>query len=341
MKWRTSFADLISAREGVTFALLVSTFIVFTVLSPYFFGALNFSFTLTDSLQIGLIALTMTMLMVMGEIDLSVGSIVGLTAAMLGDLSSHGVPFLIAIFLALLTGLIAGLINGLLCIRFKLPSLVITLGTLALYRGLAELLIGANTYVNFPKWFLGWNTHYVIGYVTYPQLFWLGCILVAIVVLHRLRFGRRVTFIGANPRAALFAGIRVNHYKLIMFGASGLMSAIAGLILVSTLQSLDNTAGSGFELVVITAVLLGGTDFRGGRGTIIGTCFAVLLVGAVENGLGLLNVSSQVTTATIGILLIMSILIDLVTKVAMIKLSYVRSDRNAASPPSRSSSETN
>jgi rhamnose transport system permease protein len=338
MKWRTNLGDLVGAREGVTFAFLVIVFTVFTVLSPYFYGVLNFSFIFTDSIEIGLIALTMTMVMVMGEIDLSVGSIVGLSGAMLGDLSSHGVPFVAAIFLALLTGLVAGLINGMLCIKFQLPSLVVTLGTFALYRGVAELLIGANTIVNFPSWFLGWDTHYVIGYVTYPQLFWLGCTLVAIVVLHRLRFGRQVTFIGANARAALFAGIRVNRYKLVMFGASGLMSAMASLILVSRLQSLDNTAGIGFELVVITAVLLGGTDYRGGHGTVIGTFLAVLLVGAVENGLGLLNVSSQVTTATVGILLIVSILVDLATKKAQIKLLRSRRDRSTASPlapPSR------
>jgi ribose/xylose/arabinose/galactoside ABC-type transport system permease subunit len=167
----------------------------------------------------------------------------------------------------------------------------------------------------------------VIGYVTYPQLFWLGCTLVAIVVLHRLRVGRELIFIGANPRAALFAGIRVNRRKLLMFASSGMMSAIASFILVSRLQSLDNTAGVGFELVVITAVLLGGADFKGGRAYIIGTFFAVLLVGVVENGLELLNVSSQVTIGVIGVLLILSILVDLLMKTGKMKLSQVRSAR--------------
>jgi rhamnose transport system permease protein len=321
------FGDLAGAREGVTCVLLVIGFGIFTALSPYFYGALNISFILTNCVEIGLIALTMTMVMVMGEVDLSVGSIVGLTAAMLGDLCSHGVPFIVAVFLAFVTGLVAGLINGLLCIKFRLPSLVITLGTYGLYRGVAELLIGTNTFVNFPSWFIGWDSHYVIGYVTYPQLFWLGCTLVAIVVLHRLRVGRELIFIGANPRAALFAGIRVNRRKLLMFASSGMMSAIASFILVSRLQSLDNTAGVGFELVVITAVLLGGADFKGGRAYIIGTFFAVLLVGVVENGLELLNVSSQVTIGVIGVLLILSILVDLLMKTGKMKLSQVRSAR--------------
>ena len=324
---RIGLGDLAGAREGVTFALLAIGFGTFTALSRYFYGALNISFILTNCVEIGLIALTMTMVMVMGEVDLSVGSIVGLTAVMLGDLCSHGVPFVVAMFLAFATGLAAGLVNGILCIKFRLPSLVITLGTYGLYRGVAELLIGTRTFVNFPSWFIGWDTHYVIGYVTYPQLFWFGCTLVAVVVLHRLRVGREMIFIGANPRAALFAGIRVNRRKLLIFAWSGMMSAVASFILVSRLQSLDNTAGVGFELVVITAVLLGGADFKGGRAYVVGTFFAVLLVGVVENGLELLNISTQVTIGVIGALLILSILIDLLMKVGKTKLSQVRSGR--------------
>jgi rhamnose transport system permease protein len=294
VKWRLTFGDLAGTREAVTFALLVIAVTVFSLASPNFFGSLNFSFILTNSVEIGLIALTMTVVMVMGEIDLSVGSTVGLAAAMLGAMVMHGVPFGIAVAIALATGLVAGLVNAALCIRFALPSVVVTLGTLALYRGTAELVIGANTPSNFPSWFVGWN---------------------------RLRFGRRVSFIGSNPRAAVFAGIRVNRAKVIIFVASGLMSAVASLILVSRLQSLDNTAGTGFELVVITAVLLGGTDFKGGHGTIIGTVLAVLLIGVVENGLELLGVSAQVTTAVIGALLIVSILIDLATNAAQARTS--------------------
>jgi rhamnose transport system permease protein len=312
---------LAGAREAVTFGLLVIAFAIFSLASPYFFSGLNFSFILTNSVEIGLIALTMTMVMVMGEIDLSVGSVVGLAAAMLGALVTHGVPFGLAVIIALATGLVAGLINGALCIAFQLPSLVVTLGTFALYRGIAELVIGGSSVTSFPGWFLGWNTVYAFGMVTYPQIFWFCCIVVAIVALHRLRFGRHVSFIGSNPRAALFAGIRIKRAKLIIFGASGLMSAIVSLILVSRLQSLDNTAGVGFELVVITAVLLGGTDYRGGRGTIIGTALAVLLVGVVQNGLELVGVSEQVSTAVIGALLVVSILVDLATDAVQTRTS--------------------
>ncbi len=321
MKWRLFLGDLAGTREVVTFGLLAISFTIFALASPYFLSGLNFSFILTNSVEIGLIALTMTIIMVMGDIDLSVGSIVGLAAALLGVLVTHGVPFGLAIVVALASGLVAGVVNAALCIRFALPSVVVTLGTLALYRGIAELVIGGNTVSSFPSWFSGWNTDYAFGQITYPQIFWFFCILVAIVVLHRLRFGRQVSFIGSNSRAAVYAGVRVSRAKIIVFAASGLMSAVASLILVSRLQSVDNTAGTGFELIVITAVLLGGTDFRGGRGTIIGTTLAVLLVGVVENGLGLLGVSAQVTTAVIGGLLILSIVVDLVTNAVQTRTS--------------------
>jgi len=310
---RLILGDLAGAREAVSFVLLVIAFTIFSFASPYFLSSLSFSFILTDSVEIGLIALTMTVVMVMGEIDLSVGSIVGLCAAMLGAMTTDGVPFVIAIVIALATGLVAGLLNAALCIRFGRPSVVVTLGTLALYRGIAELVIGSSNISSFPSWFGGWNIKYAFGMITYPQIAWFVLIGVAIVVLHRLRFGRHVSFIGSNPRAAVFAGIRVNRMKIIVFAASGLMSAVAALILVSRLQSVDNTAGVGFELVVITAVLLGGTDFKGGDGTIVGTALAVLLIGVVEYGLELLGVSAQVTTAVIGALLIVSILVDLAT----------------------------
>jgi rhamnose transport system permease protein len=205
VKSRLVLGDLAGTREAVTFALLVIAFTIFSLASPDFLGSLNFSFILTNSVEIGLIALTMTIVMVMGEIDLSVGSIVGLAAAMLGAMVMHGVPFGIAVVIALATGLVAGLVNAALCIRFALPSVVVTLGTLALYRGIAELVIGSNTPSNFPSWFVGWNIDYAFGKITYPQIFWFVCMLIAIVVLHRLRFGRRVSFIGSNPRAAVFA----------------------------------------------------------------------------------------------------------------------------------------
>jgi rhamnose transport system permease protein len=321
MRWRIALGRFAGPREGVTFGLLVVAFVGCAFASSDFIGALNFSFILTNAVEVGLMALPMTMLIVMGEIDLSVGSTLGLSAAVMGTLVVQGVPFVLAALCSLVVGALAGLINGVLCTVFRLPSLVLTLGTYALYRGLAEVVIGTQSVATFPSWFVGWNTRYVVGLITYPQVFWVVCTVVAMVVLHQLRFGRTLTFIGANPVAARYSGLRIDRNRILMFTVSGLTSSAAGLILVSRLGSLDNTAGTGFELIVITAVLLGGTDFRGGRGTILGSFFAVLLVNVVENGLELVGISEQITTAIIGALLVGSVLIDLLSSAGRRNLS--------------------
>jgi rhamnose transport system permease protein len=313
VSWQVILGRLAGLREAVTFALLVAAFASFALASPDFVGALNFSFILTNAVEVGLMALPMTMLIVMGEIDISVGSMLGLSTAVLGILVLHGVSFVLAALLSLFVGAVTGLVNGLLCTAFRLPSLVLTLGTYALYRGLAEVVLGTQSVSTFPSWYVGWNTRYVVGLISYPEVFWFFCTLIAIVVLHQLRFGRLLTFIGANPVAARYSGVRINNYRVLMFAVSGLTSAVAGLVLVSRLGSLDNTAGSGFELIVITAVLLGGTDFRGGRGTILGSFLAILLINVVENGLELVGVSAQITTAIVGALLVASVLIELVS----------------------------
>ena len=310
MKRLANLADFAGLPEAIALGLLVVAFIVSAQLSPYFIGSLNFSFILTDSVEIGIMACTMTMLIVMGEIDISVSATMGLSMAVMGVLLAHGAPFILAAIIALAVGACCGLLNGVLCVVFGLPSLVLTLGTAALFRGLAQVFLGTQSISTFPSWFVGWNTRYVIGLFTYTELFWVVCIISAAIVLHRRRFGRQLTFIGANPKAARFSGIRIGRAKVLVFGATGLSASVAGLILVSRLQSLDNTTGSGLALVIITAVLLGGTDFKGGRGTIIGTTIAIVLISVLENGLQLAGVSSQVTTAVIGGLLVLSVLID-------------------------------
>lgn len=307
---RLNFGDLAGLREGVSFLLLAIAVVVSMSLSPYFLNAQNLSFTATDALEIGIIALPMTLVMVMGEIDLSVGSTVGLSVAVMGSLSAHHVPFAFSILATLLTGLAAGLLNQYLCARFKLPSLVITLGTFALYRGLAEVILGAGTTSSFPSWFTGWDARYVASHVTYPQMAFVGMAVIFVVLLHRMRFGRIAYFIGGNAVAARYAGLKVNRAKSVAFGLTGLAAALSGIILASRLQSVDSTTGTGLELTVITAVLLGGTDFRGGKGTIIGTLIAVILEGVVQNGLQLGGFSAQITTAIIGGLLVISFVLD-------------------------------
>jgi rhamnose transport system permease protein len=297
--------------EATIVALFAIDLFVNSRLSPYFLDWPNFSLLASQYLEIGLMALPMTLLIVAGEIDLSVASMLGAVAAVFGEAVTHGVPLALAIVLALALGVLLGTFNGVLVTRFGLSSLVVTLGTLALYRGIAEVILSDQTLIGFPPSFAGLDQRHVAGtLLTYPQLGFVALALVFGLVLARSRAGRRIYFTGSNGRAALFAGIRVKRLKLTLFALSGLFSAVAALTLASRLQSVRNDTGVGLELPVITAVLLGGTAIAGGRGSIFGTVMAVALVATIRNGMTLANVPDEAGVATVGGLLVASLLVS-------------------------------
>jgi rhamnose transport system permease protein len=297
--------------EAAIVLLLAIDVIINWRLSPYFLDAKNFSVLSSQYLEVGLMALPMTLLIVVGEIDLSVASMLGAVAAVFGELVANGVALGLAIPIALAFGALLGTVNGVLVTRFGLSSLVVTLGTLALYRGIAEVVLGDQTLFGFPAGFVGLDTRYIGStLLTYPQL---GFAVLAVgfgLVLARSSIGRMLYFTGSNPRAALFAGIRVARFKLALFALSGLLSAVAALTLASRFQSVRNDTGLGLELPVITAVLLGGTDITGGRGTILGTVAAALLVATIRNGMTLANLPDEAGVATVGGLLVVSLLVS-------------------------------
>jgi rhamnose transport system permease protein len=295
--------------EAVIVALFAIDVLVNWRLSPYFLDGTNFSILASQYLELGLMALPSTLLIIAGELDLSIASMLGAVAAVFGEAVTHGVPVAVAILLALVLGALLGTFNGLLVTRLGLSSLVVTLGTLALYRGIAEVVLSDQTLFGFPSGFVGLDQRYVAGtLVTYPQL---GFVVLAVafgLVLARSRAGRSIYFTGSNPRAALFAGIRVNRLKLALFALSGLVSAVAALTLASRYQSVRNDTGLGLELPAITAVLLGGTDIAGGRGSIFGTVMAVMLVATIRNGMTLANLPDEAGVATVGGLLVVTLL---------------------------------
>jgi rhamnose transport system permease protein len=295
--------------EAAIVALLAIDIVVNTQLSPYFFDGQNFSILASQYLEVGLMALPTTLLIVSGEIDLSIDSMLGAVAAVFAVMLTHGFPLAVAIPLALGLGALLGAFNGILVTRFGLSSLVVTLGTFALYRGIAEVILSDRTLIGFPTGFVGLDERHVAGtLLTYPQL---GFVVLAVafgVTLARSRVGRRIYFTGSNQRAALFAGIRVKRLKLSLFALSGLVSAVAALTLASRLQSVRNDTGVGLALPAITAVLLGGTDIAGGRGSIFGTVAAVALVATIRNGMTLANLPDEAGVAMVGGLLVLSLL---------------------------------
>ena len=289
---------------------------ILTVLALAILAMQSDKFFTTDNLlnqgrlmsEVGLVALAMTFIIVTGGIDLSVGSILGLTAILLGVFwKNMGLPLPAAMALAVLCGTLAGFVNGLIITRFKVPPLIATLATLALYRGLAEGISEARSVRGYPEWFYFFGQGEVLGI---PFQLWVLVIatIIAGVILARTGFGRATYAIGANETAAHFSGIRVNATKLWIYTAAGFMAAIAAVIFVSRVTTTRSDMGTGLELDVITGVVLGGTSIFGGKGTIIGTALGLILIQALKNGLSLSGVKGDGTIVVIGVVLIGAIL---------------------------------
>lgn len=295
--------------EALLVVLLLLTIILGSSLSPYFFSDFNFSSMVRNFMEKAIMALPMTLIIIAGEIDLSVASILGLASAVLGVTSNAGVPLWLGIIIALLVGVVAGLINGLLVTRLGLPSLVVTLGTLGLYRGLAFVVLGDQAYSNFPDAFTGFGFGNVPGtLIPWSLIVFVLLVVLFMGILHRSWFGRQVYAIGNNREAARFAGIRVTEIKLMLYILSGLLSALAGIILTARFSSARADNAIGFELDVVTIVLLGGVNIFGGRGTLVGVILSLFVIGMLRNALGLADVSGDVQNIVVGVLLIFSVL---------------------------------
>ena len=302
-------ASKLLRHETILAVLTVIAMVVLASLSDKFFTVDNLLNQGRLMAEVGLVSLAMTVVIVTGGIDLSVGSILGLTAILLGVFWKNlGLPLPAAIVLAMACGTFAGWVNGFIITRFSVPPLIATLATLALYRGLAEGISEARSVRGYPEWFFFFGQGEVLG-VPF-QLWVLGiATLVAAIILGLTPFGRATYAIGANEVAARFSGIRVNATKLWIYTAAGFCSALAAVIFVSRVTTTRSDMGSGLELDAITAVVLGGTSIFGGRGTIIGTALGLILIQALKNGLALSGVKGDGTIVVIGLVLIGAILV--------------------------------
>ncbi len=300
--------DIFKHWELLLLGLIIFVVFLNTRLSPYFLNANNLARTSSDFMEIGLMMLPMVFIIITGNIDLSVASNMGMSASFMGLLHNMGVNIWVAALAGLTLGTLGGVLNGYLVAKVKLPSLVVTLGTYAFFRGIAYGFLGDQAARNYPSsfTFLGQGR---VGDSLIPVSVVIFVFLAIIfgLVLHRTTFGRRLYAIGNNEEAANYSGVPVSKIKFTLFVISGLISAFAGLVLAARFGSTRPDNGTGLELAVITATVLGGVDINGGKGSMYGATLALLLIGLLRFGMGLLNIQSQVQNTIIGLLLITSI----------------------------------
>lgn len=294
--------------------ILIAAVVYGSISSPYFldFGALIVN--TGRYVEIGLLALALTVVIINGDIDLSVASNLAVSAATMGLLAQAGVSIQLAALAALAVGVGLGAINALFIVGLGLPSLVVTLATLALYRGLAQIMLGDSAVTDYPEEFIGADQVSLLGEtatIPMPLILFLGFALLFGFLLSRTNFGLACYLTGSNQQAARFSGINTDRTRATAFLLCGLMAGTAAIMLTSRLGSTLSNVGLGLELLAITVVVLGGTDIFGGRGTILGTVIALFAVMAVRESLVISNVNGQIQDAVVGVILIAAIVVPL------------------------------
>jgi rhamnose transport system permease protein len=297
-------ARALKSWEMLLAVVAVAIFILNSLASPYFLDPWNLSDATFNFTEKAMIAFAMALLIVAGEIDLSVGAIIALASTAMGVAMSAGAPTPVLVAVGLATGLACGAFNGLLVARFGLPSIVVTIGTMSLFRGISYIVLGDSAFTGYPASFAWFGQGYVFWVITVELVIFALSALVFGILLHRTNFGRMVYAIGNNATAARFSGIRVERVRFVLFLLTGLMSGIAAICLTSRLGSTRPSIASGFELEVVTIVVLGGVSILGGSGSIPGVVLAAFVMGLVTFGLGLLNVPGIVMSIIVGALLI-------------------------------------
>jgi rhamnose transport system permease protein len=295
--------------EGLLFATFVIIFAFNAAFTPDFLGLSNQINLFQLSIEKIILALVMTFIIINAEIDLSVGSMMGLSACAFGYLYQIGTPAPAAIAICLTAGVLGGFLNGWFIARLGLPSLVVTLATLIGFRGLARVMLEDRGIGDFPEWFNALGQKGLIGPLPFALLAFALLFALLYVLLERSGFGRKTYVIGSNRDVADFAGIDTARHKIVLFTLSGLTSAFAGLLFAARVGAVRGDVGSGFELDVITIVLLGGVSIFGGKGTLVGTLLSILIVLNLRNGMGLMNITGHIQTGVIGLLLIASVVI--------------------------------
>jgi len=309
-----SFWKRLLCWEGFLLAVTLLVFLINAFASPYFLNIWNLSDATFNFTEKAIIVLPMAMLIIAREIDLSVASTIALSSTVMGFCAQAGVDTPLLVVVGLGVGLLCGLFNGLLVTRFNLSSIVITIGTMSLYRGITYILLGDKALNAYPESFSWFGQGYVWGALSFEFALFIVLAGIFAFVLHRTNFGRRTYAIGNNPTGAWYSGINVKRHNLLLFALVGLMAGLASVLLTSRLGSTRPTIATGWELAVVTMAVLGGVNILGGSGSMVGVIIAAFLMGLVTFGLSLLNVPGIVMSIIIGAMLIVVISLPIITR---------------------------
>ncbi|MCX7714737.1 MAG: ABC transporter permease [Clostridia bacterium] len=304
-----SFKRFILQWEWMLVLMLVIVNIINISFSPNYANFTNVMNAMRDFLDKAIVVFPMAFVIMLGEIDISVASIMALSSVIMGVCFKSGIPMGTAIIIALLVGTACGFINGIILVKFKqLSSMIVTLATQIIFRGIASILLETNSVGGFPSWFnqFGWGK---VGSVPIILIFCIVEGLFFAYLLHFTKFGRRTYAMGNSVTVSRFSGIKTDKIKLIIFTVTGLMSAVAAVFLASKMGSVRPDVAKGYELDIIAMVVLGGVSSAGGKGNILGTVLSILVIGLLRYGLGLINVQSQIIMVIVGALLIIAVAI--------------------------------
>jgi ribose transport system permease protein len=295
---------------GVIAALLVMA-LALSLTTTSFLSSTNLLQVARQASYYGIMAIGMVFVMSMADIDLSVGSVLMLTNIVSAIALRDGYPLLVAMLIGLLTGALCGFVNGVLSVILRIPTIIVTLGTMSIYRGLGLVISNAAPISKFPKdnWFFTVGGGDILGIPTSVVLM-LAVGVFGYILFNQSAFGRRVQAIGSNLQAARFSGIRIARHRIMAMTLMGMISALAGLAALAFLQSADPTTGQGFELLVIASTIIGGTALSGGSGSILGAILGALIIAVIRNGLVLLGLSAYWGLAATGAVIIAAVALD-------------------------------
>ncbi|MEO8606490.1 MAG: ABC transporter permease [Chloroflexota bacterium] len=306
---RKPILDRLKSWEGLLFVILIVSIFINIAQSPFYLSIGNIVNLFQLSIEKIIVALVMTFIIINGEIDLSVASVMGLAACLLAKLYAEGTSLEVAIVISLLAGVVCGAINGFFVAYVGLPSLAVTLAGLIGYRGIARIFLEDRSIGNFPAWFDNLGQQPLIGPFPLGLIIFFIMLVLAVVILQFSAFGRYVYVIGNNREAARYSGVKVKRVKMTLYIASGVIAAMAGLLLAARFGAVRGNTAEGFELDIITMVLLGGVSIFGGTGTLTGVALSIMIILNLRNGMSLVNITGNTQTGIVGILLILSVLI--------------------------------